>query len=1089
MVIILLSITLSLVFFQYTKVSARAEVERIETPSPTPTNSNTATGSDTVDSSKPWRSEVITYPAEYRNLKTEEAKKLWEETRYLDQDVQYYKAKILNSGKSVPESFDSEMLIQSVQSFNQYLVDLTRKGFDVASADEWWKSMNKIVSGYNTTIQSNAVGDNYNFSSELELVRMGNIPDFNKISQGDQAAINNANATIQKNISLAQQNKPQENISSTECKKGCRENKNNDNWFEGWIKNPLCDMGCGISLAFDSLLNWVSKLFTWMTEDTAEFFTNTFKLQTAWKIILSLVDYILVIILIVVAFANILRIQIDNYTLKKILPSLILGVVLANLSWLICMTIIEFADILTRFLVETAAKVIQVTGNASTIERTNMMSIIWEGVVKRSVGTLTAIFGGGGTGLAVLFGGIAAALSGGGFLAAVIFVILILVPFLLILIVNFLLIARTLTLAMLVVTAPLAFLAMGFPMTQKLFQQWWGQFSKWVFMLPLIYLLMTLAVIIASSIQSNTGTGIQNAAGISNIILWVAQYVLVIATMYYSLKIPFTIGGAVMSFWGGTVGKKIGGWAGRLGDRGFGKSRDWLASKPGLSGLSKIPTPIGLIKGYPANLKRKQDEYEQGEMGKGENLAEKVRGGMRRLGGGGGAESLVDEDLKSRMALIKSKGENMSLGGKSKDELKDIFDTYYKEIVPGSVKSNSSDVDIEDYDRMGSTLVAMANVGKATDEDMQKYVDLGMQSNDPKVHFQALATNRTVSSLSNTGMPEDGNPFLHYVGSKLTKNTKGDIVRTSAYQQFSEASNDIEGRIHTGGRDKNKQNLQSAINSTLIAEDGSIKAYSDLEGKEKALADFVVKLEGNEIAKGLNLNGKGFGEIVNAYKNPDEIPRVYTQALGATQVISAKDNDFKLMIQELERVNKGIKNLSPEKRAKLKDDHDKSFNELMIRINSGKYDLNTPDFKDRDFAHKFLPIYHNKDAIQTHNELSMRAMYGKLQVADPDININADPIISSDNHIQMGDTHFAALKTKVDDKAQQLGADKVAELKRHIDEMINLSKRHNDFREMITEGGKMQSNIEKGLAGAAGTVDQKGFKQVLESKAKKIEAF
>src|SRR5690606_16187512 len=53
---------------------------------------------------------------------------------------------------------------------------------------------------------------------------------------------------------------------------------------------------------------------------------------SAWQFIRSLINYAMVGGLLIIAFANVLRINIDTYAVKKILPSLLVGFALANFS-------------------------------------------------------------------------------------------------------------------------------------------------------------------------------------------------------------------------------------------------------------------------------------------------------------------------------------------------------------------------------------------------------------------------------------------------------------------------------------------------------------------------------------------------------------------------------------------------------------------------------------------------------------------------------------------------------------------------------------------------------------------------------------
>ena len=55
-------------------------------------------------------------------------------------------------------------------------------------------------------------------------------------------------------------------------------------------------------------------------------------IKNVWQTFINIVDSLLIVVLIAIAFVEILHINIDTYGIKKILPSLILAIVGANLA-------------------------------------------------------------------------------------------------------------------------------------------------------------------------------------------------------------------------------------------------------------------------------------------------------------------------------------------------------------------------------------------------------------------------------------------------------------------------------------------------------------------------------------------------------------------------------------------------------------------------------------------------------------------------------------------------------------------------------------------------------------------------------------
>lgn len=77
-----------------------------------------------------------------------------------------------------------------------------------------------------------------------------------------------------------------------------------------------------------------------------------------WRICLGLANAFVILILVFLAVVNIAHIQYDTYNLKKSLPWLIIGIVLANFSLLICRMFIDVAAVLTSTFTSDMAGVI-----------------------------------------------------------------------------------------------------------------------------------------------------------------------------------------------------------------------------------------------------------------------------------------------------------------------------------------------------------------------------------------------------------------------------------------------------------------------------------------------------------------------------------------------------------------------------------------------------------------------------------------------------------------------------------------------------------------------------------------------------------
>lgn len=233
---------------------------------------------------------------------------------------------------------------------------------------------------------------------------------------------------------------------------------------------------------------------------------------TAWGSVRTFIDVFVILGLILIAFANVFHISIDTYTVKKSLPGLILGVVLANFSLFICRALVDVNAVVGT----------QLAGG-------------FEDVAKTYTGIITPFLAGGSTMFflpgAQLWGFllIAAILLGifGGIVA-----------------IAFLLYIRLAVMYVLVAVSPLAFLSLGLPITRSFFQKWWGEMLRWTFMPVVIFFILNLVGMFGQSAAATKEISILNL-------------MIVIAFTYAAFLVPFKLGGAVMGFWGGTIGKQI----------------------------------------------------------------------------------------------------------------------------------------------------------------------------------------------------------------------------------------------------------------------------------------------------------------------------------------------------------------------------------------------------------------------------------------------------------------------------------------------------------------------------------------------------
>lgn len=223
----------------------------------------------------------------------------------------------------------------------------------------------------------------------------------------------------------------------------------------------------------------------------------------AWQATRSIINLILILALLVISFSNILRISIDTYTVKKALPNLIIGVILANASFLIIRYMADIATVSVYLFVNLTA---YTTFN-------EFVSGIIALVGLEVLGTIGTLFG----------------LS---FILAPIFVIIMgLVVIIGLLWLAFILYFRLVAIYLLTILAPLAFVAYGLPGFEKYFKQWWQQFIKWLFILPAMSAVFWVMYVVAT-----TGDGGKS----------IAKTIILYFLFFTALSIPSKMGGAVV---------------------------------------------------------------------------------------------------------------------------------------------------------------------------------------------------------------------------------------------------------------------------------------------------------------------------------------------------------------------------------------------------------------------------------------------------------------------------------------------------------------------------------------------------------------
>lgn len=247
----------------------------------------------------------------------------------------------------------------------------------------------------------------------------------------------------------------------------------------GWI---VCGISKFLAGAMDKAYSWIAEFLTIkpLTTDT------TSGLFQTWNIARGLANACFIIAFLLIIYAQITNYGISNYEIKKMIPRLIIAAIAVNVSYYVCAAAVDVSNILGDSIAKAFTEI-----RNSLPDPTPQMT--WSNMT-------TFILSAGTIGTAIL--GISAS---GGILALVPLLVPILIGGILsILVALMVLAARQALVIVLVVLAPLAFVAYLLPNTEKMFEKWRGIFMNMLIIFPLFSLLFGGAQLASSIIIQST---------------------------------------------------------------------------------------------------------------------------------------------------------------------------------------------------------------------------------------------------------------------------------------------------------------------------------------------------------------------------------------------------------------------------------------------------------------------------------------------------------------------------------------------------------------------------------------------------------
>ena len=296
----------------------------------------------------------------------------------------------------------------------------------------------------------------------------------------------------------------------------------------GWLVCPLMSFAGSLGDASYSAISYFLSIDSGIFKDQ-----SNGGLEQAWKFFRDIANAVFAVIFLWVIFSQISNVGVSNYGIKKILPRLIIGALLVNLSFYICQLAVDLSNILGFSLKGV------LEGAASGV-----------GTQSAEVGTFNTL----------IIGGLA--LAGVGlFIFLAVSIPTIMALLLALLVVLVILIVRQAAVILLIAISPLAFAAWLLPNTENLFKKWVSMFRGLLIVFPVISLLYGAGKL-AGAVLAAVGTNDPNNPKETMQVAALAASILPLGATPFVLKSSLSSLGSFAGKLGGLsslANKKLGG--------------------------------------------------------------------------------------------------------------------------------------------------------------------------------------------------------------------------------------------------------------------------------------------------------------------------------------------------------------------------------------------------------------------------------------------------------------------------------------------------------------------------------------------------
>lgn len=284
----------------------------------------------------------------------------------------------------------------------------------------------------------------------------------------------------------------------------------------GWLVCPVMNFVAGINDVAYSAISGFLDIKPAILSDG-----NNSGAKQGWDFFRNIANAIFAVIFLWIIFSQISNVGVSNYGIKKILPRLIIGALLVNLSYYLCQIFVDLSNILGHTLKDA------LESGAGEIGANSEATGLGSEIIAKILG-----------------------LTGAGlFIALAVGLPTLAAGFLAIMTVFIILVVRQAGIILLIAMSPIAFAAWLLPNTEDLFKKWMKMFRGLLLVFPIISLLYGAGKLAGAVLASNATVDPNNPDETMQLVALAATTMPLIAT-------PFVLQNSLSSL--GSIGAKIG---------------------------------------------------------------------------------------------------------------------------------------------------------------------------------------------------------------------------------------------------------------------------------------------------------------------------------------------------------------------------------------------------------------------------------------------------------------------------------------------------------------------------------------------------